>query len=151
MGISLRGPWDQATINNYLRECPFPVRIACIGSDGFPRVISLWYRSDGDDLLCVSHRSSSLVRMLEKRPEVGFEVAPNEPPYHGVRGQGIASMEPLGEQAILRELLERYLGGHKSSLGDWLLSRSDDEVLIRVRPQRLYSWDYRERMQDAIA
>jgi hypothetical protein len=81
---------------------------------------------------------------------MGFEIAPNEPPYHGVRGQGDAIVEPLGSKETLEELLGRYLGGVNSSLANWLLSRCDEEVLITITPTRLYTWDYRERMADAV-
>ncbi len=44
------------------------------------------------------------------------------------------------------EMLQRYLGGTESKLGNWLLSRAEDEILITIEPLRLFSWDYRERM-----
>ena len=75
-----------------------------------------------------------------------FEVAPNEPPYFGVRGQAMAALEPLGDHKTLQQLLERYLGGGDSDLGQWLLQRSDEELLISLTPVRFFSWDYRERM-----
>ena len=150
MAASIKGPWDAEGIRNFLESCDFPVRLACVGADGYPRVVSLWYRYVGQQLLCVTHRASKLALMLEKQPKVGFEVAPNRPPYHGVRGQGIARLEPLQDPATLKDLMDRYLGGHDSSLGKWLLSRSDDEVLVTITPERLYCWDYRERMADAV-
>ena len=48
----------------------------------------------------------------------------------------------------LEEVLGRYLGGSESGLARWLLSRRDEEVLISIEPERLFSWDYRERMSD---
>ena len=35
-----------------------------------------------------------------------------------------------------------------SQVGRWLLSRREQEVVIKIEPQRLFSWDYRERMAD---
>ncbi|MCB1698932.1 MAG: hypothetical protein KDI34_22135, partial [Halioglobus sp.] len=93
-------------------------------------------------------RSSKLVQLLRKEPRVGFEVAPDAPPYHGVRGQGTAEMQPLGNDTALQQLLERYVGDTETRLSRWLLSRSAEEVIITVMPHRLFSWDYRERMSD---
>ena len=84
--------------------------------------------------------------MLRDNEKVGFEVSPNQPPYYGVRGQGIAELTNEGAGDVLEQLLQRYLGGSDSSLGNWLLSRRDEEVLISIEPQRLFSWDYRQRM-----
>jgi hypothetical protein len=146
MSITLKGPWDKARIDTFLRESTFPLRLACVGDDGFPRVVSVWYGYDGECLRCVSHRSSQLVSLLQRCDRVGFELAPNEPPYHGVRGQGIATLDSDADGAVLGQMLQRYLGGADSKLGNWLLSRAEDEVLITIAPVRLFSWDYRERM-----
>lgn len=148
MPVTLKGPWDQFQIESFLKDSAFPLRLACVGADGFPRVVSVWYDYDGQFLRCVSHRSSKLVSLLEQSDRVGFELAPNEPPYHGVRGQGVARLDSDADGRVLSELLQRYLGGTDSSLGQWLLSRSEDEVLITIEPLRLFSWDYRERMGD---
>jgi nitroimidazol reductase NimA-like FMN-containing flavoprotein (pyridoxamine 5'-phosphate oxidase superfamily) len=146
MAATLKGPWDQAQVDTFLYNTTFPLRLACVGEDGFPRVVSVWFGYDGQYLRCVSHRSSQLVGLLERSDRVGFELAPNEPPYHGVRGQGIARLDSDADGAVLRQMLERYLGGTASKLARWLLSRAEDEVLITIEPLRLFSWDYRERM-----
>ena len=146
MVAALKGPWDKARIDSFLRNSTFPLRLACVGEDGFPRVVSVWYGYDGQYLRCVSHRSSQLVSLLERSQRVGFELAPNEPPYHGVRGQGIARLDSDADGVVLGQMLERYLGDTTSKLANWLLSRAEDEVLITIEPLRLFSWDYRERM-----
>jgi nitroimidazol reductase NimA-like FMN-containing flavoprotein (pyridoxamine 5'-phosphate oxidase superfamily) len=146
MVAMLKGPWDQAQVDSFLRNSTFPLRLACVAEDGFPRVVSVWYGYDGQHLRCVSHRSSQLVNLLERCDRVGFELAPNEPPYHGVRGQGIARLDADADGVVLRQMLQRYLGGTTSKLASWLLSRAEDEMLITIEPLRLFSWDYRERM-----
>jgi nitroimidazol reductase NimA-like FMN-containing flavoprotein (pyridoxamine 5'-phosphate oxidase superfamily) len=151
MSVTLKGPWDKAQADAFLTGSTFPLRLACVAEDGFPRVVSVWYGYDGQTLHCVSHRSSQLVRMLQRCERVGFELAPNEPPYHGVRGQGIARLDADADGEVLGKLLQRYLGGADSKLGKWLLSRAEDEVLISIEPLRLFSWDYRERMADVQA
>jgi hypothetical protein len=144
--MKIKGPWRQAEIDRFLLEARFPLRLACVAPDGFPRVVSVWYLYEGGKLLCASHASSQLVALLEKSPRVGFEVAPNEPPYHGVRGQGVATLTPREGGPVLEALIARYLGGSESPLASWLLSRADEEALISIEPRRWFSWDYRERM-----
>ena len=146
MDIQLKGPWGLDQVDSYLQESVYPLRLGCIGKDGFPRVVSVWYHYVEGRFHCATHRSSQLVAMLRENNRVGFEVAPNDPPYCGVRGQGLASIHEEGGGEALETLLQRYLGGEDSSLGQWLLSRREDELLVSFRPQRLYSWDYRKRM-----
>ncbi len=146
--MQIKGPWSERQIDEFLTGATFPLRLATVGKDGFPRVVSVWYIADGLTLQCVSHRDSQLVKLLSGNDRVGFEVAPNEPPYHGVRGQGNATLVPLGERDTLDSLIDRYLGGRESTVANWLLSRREEEMLIQIAPTRLFSWDYRERMSD---
>ena len=148
MAVQAKGPWSERDIGEFLETARFPLRLATVGRDGFPRVVSVWYLADGLNLQCVSHRDSQLVKLLRANDRVGFEVAPNEPPYHGVRGQGIASLSPLGDSDTLDTLLDHYLGGAESAVATWLLSRREEEMLISIEPQRVFSWDYRQRMSD---
>lgn len=146
MAVTLKGPWDEAQIATFLDTVIYPMRLAAVGKDGFPRVVSVWFCYLRGELLCASHSGSQLVGLLRNNPRVGFEVAPNEPPYHGVRGQGLVEMSPEGAGATLEHLIDRYLGDADSGLASWLLSRKDEELLISLRPERIFSWDYRERM-----
>ena len=151
MPLTVKGPWTLEDTQKYLRDAAFPLRLACTGNDGYPRVVAVWYAFRDDALLCVSHRDSALVKLLQRDPRVGFEVSPNAPPYHGTRGQGQVILEPLGDSDVLEVLLERYLGQQESRVGNWLLSRKAEEMLIRVLPERVFTWDYRERMADVNA
>jgi nitroimidazol reductase NimA-like FMN-containing flavoprotein (pyridoxamine 5'-phosphate oxidase superfamily) len=149
MAASRKGPWSESQITQFLEENVIPLRLGCVGGDGFPRVVSVWYLYREGGLLSVSHRDSQLVALLRGSDRVGFEVAPERPPYRGVRGQGVASLTAEGAGEVLDQVLQRYLGGAESNLAKWLRSRRDEEILIRIKPRRLFSWDYRARMRDA--
>ena len=148
MACRLSGTWTRQQVDEFLANAVIPVRLACVGSDGFPRVVSLWFRYQAQVLHCVTHRKARLVSILRRDQKAGFEVAPNEPPYYGVRGQGVVTLRPLGDSDALEVLIERYLGGHESNLARWLLSRRDEEMLLTIDPLTIYSWDYRHRMKD---
>ncbi|MDX1734339.1 MAG: pyridoxamine 5'-phosphate oxidase family protein [Halioglobus sp.] len=148
MAAVYKGQWDAEGCRRFLAESVYPMRLACVADDGFPRVVSLWYSLVGEQLLCVSHRSSQLIALLEGNERVGFEVAPNEPPYRGVRGQGTVRLASDADGEVLTHMLQRYLGRSDSKLGRWLLSRADGEMVIRIEPTRMFSWDYSERMDD---
>lgn len=142
----LKGPWNAREVEEFLHSASWPLRLACVGSDGFPRVVSLWHRYDKGCFFCVTHRDSKLTSLLRNNHKVGFEVSPNEPPYRGVRGQGLVSLHEDGGEETLRAHLERYLGGTDSDLARWLLSRAENELLVRVDVTRMFCWDYRQRM-----
>lgn len=126
------------------------MRLAANTDSGFPVVLSLWFLPEGDELLAAVHRNSRIAGRLAADSRCAFEIAPNDPPYRGVRGQANASMSPAGAGELLERLLDRYLGSTDSSLGRFLLARAEEELVVRLRPVRIASWDYSERMDDSL-
>lgn len=47
---------------------------------------------------------------------------------------------------MLRALIERYLGSTESELTEQLLDDDREELRIRIDPDRIYSWDFTDRM-----
>lgn len=124
------------------------MRLAANTDSGFPIVLSLWFLAEGDEILGAVHRDARIAERLRADPRCAFEIAPNEPPYLGVRGQATARLESDGAEALLERLLHRYLGTTESKLGRFLLGRADEELVIRLRPEWVGTWDYSERMKD---
>lgn len=139
------GPWDQRVIEEFLASTRIPVRLATNGSSG-PLVQSLWFAPIGVQLWCCTQKSSLLTRRLERDDRVGFEVAADTPPYRGVRGTGVAQLIDENVEDVLRTLIARYQGSESTNLSEWLLSRIDSEVAIRIEPRTLSSWDFSARM-----
>ena len=138
------GPWSPEQIDAYLRATTIPLRLASAGKHVL--VQSLWFDFDGTSLWCASQSDSVLVRRLRKDDRVGFEVSADQPPYRGVRGHGRAHLDPPRAADLLPRLIDRYLGSESSPLADWLLSRIDSEVAIRIDRLTVSSWDYSARM-----
>lgn len=121
-----------------------PLRLATAGT--FPLVQSLWFTFDGSSLWCATQADSVVARRVQRSANVGFEIASDMPPYRGVRGTGTASLDDTRGPEVLGVLIDRYLGAEPTSLGDWLLSRADNEVAIRIDGLTVTSWDYSARM-----
>ena len=138
------GPWTVEQVDDYLRTTAIPLRLASAGRNLL--VQSLWFEFDGSSLWCASQSDSVLVRRLRKDDRIGFEVSADSPPYRGVRGHGRAHLDPPRAADLLPRLIDRYLGPTPSPLADWLLSRVDNEVAIRIDGLVVTSWDYSARM-----
>lgn len=147
--ISRRSAWQAPQIEAFLVDARQPLRLACHTGSGFPSIGSLWFEYRDGSLWCASHESSAIVRYLREDPRCAIEVAPNDPPYHGVRGHARAELAREGAAALLERLIARYLGGRDPGLAAWLMSRADQEYAIRLRPAWLSAWDYRGRMAPA--
>jgi nitroimidazol reductase NimA-like FMN-containing flavoprotein (pyridoxamine 5'-phosphate oxidase superfamily) len=142
----ITGPWSRGDIAAFFENAIIPIRVASNGADG-PLVQSLWFHFDGQALWCATQSTARLAKRISRDNRVGFEVAGDEPPYRGVRGTGIAELLPERAGAILPHLIDRYQGDTPTPLSNWLLSRLDSELAIRIEPLTLHSWDYRERMK----
>ncbi|WP_295871216.1 pyridoxamine 5'-phosphate oxidase family protein [uncultured Zhongshania sp.] len=131
----------------FLKEQRSPLRLAVIDSDGFPIVCSLWYIVDGEQILCASHASAKIIRVLKNNPHCAFDVSVNNSPYRGARGKAIATLAKDSNGLVLTKLIDRYVGDSQPSLKKWLLSRSADEYVIKLETKTLSGWDYGDRMQ----
>lgn len=138
------GPWDSAAAADFLQQARIPVRVATHGT--YPLVQSLWFLIEDDVLWCATQADSVLVRRLARDDRCGFEVSPDTPPYRGVRGFGRATLHPDHASIVLPQLIDRYVPDREGTLADWLLSRVDTEVAIRIEPVRVSTWDYAQRM-----
>jgi hypothetical protein len=133
-------------IASFLDPCTIPLRIACNAGKGFPSLNSMWFEYRDHSLWCATHASSAVLGFLQADARCAFEVAPNEPPYCGVRGQAKAELSKDGAGELLERLIARYLGDSNPGLANWLMSRVEDEWVIRLEPIWFSAWDYRARM-----
>ena len=144
----ISGPFDRDRVAGFLDDSVIPIRLGCVAPSGWPLVVSLWFVRRGDELVCATQRSSSLVRALEHELRCAFEVAGQEPPYRGVRGRARVTIEPDEGLATLAELVTRYLGGTDGAFARRLLGRTEPEVVLRLDPVEISSWDYSRRMTE---
>ena len=144
-----KGPWSKNEIERFLQQTRVPLRLACNGASGHPVMASLWFLQLDGAFWCATQRTASVVSHLRRDRRCGFEVAPETPPYRGVRGQGLAQLHDERGEEILRLLIDRYLEDPTSRFARWLLSRAPHETAIAIEPLTLLSWDFRERMGDA--
>ena len=145
--VSRQSAWSRKTIDSYLSGAVIPIRLAVPQGD-YPLLCSIWFVYDEDAglLKCASHESSLLVQALRDHPRCSFEIAPNDPPYKGVRGRGEVSLSKQNAEPVLNQLISRYLGTTDSPLADWLLGRAEEEYVLEITPVWLTGWDYSRRM-----
>lgn len=132
----------------FLEKIRIPMRLACKTESGWPMVLSLWFIYLDGALYCATRKGARVVGYLLANSECAFEIAADQPPYCGIRGQGVTSIDEQRGNEILDLLLERYLGGRDNRLAQQLLKNSADEVAIRLDPVRVFSWDFSARMKD---
>ena len=134
----------------YLSEIRIPLRLSCITASGWPSVLSLWYLYREGNLYCATQETAKVVSYLRHDPRCAFEIAADQPPYCGVRGQGMAVLDVQLGSEILQQLLTRYLGSTDSPLAQRLLAQSQHEMAIIIQPSKVFTWNYTSRMKDTV-
>ena len=145
----LTGPWSIERVEEFLESTVVPVRLSVLGSSGGPIVASHWFTFDEGMIRCAVQKASFVDCALAANGVCGFEIARDDPPYRGVRGQGKASRAPDPDKSLLRLLHDRYLGADETEFRRWLLGRDHEETTILIEPTHWSSWDYADRMQRA--
>lgn len=144
--IRSNSAWPLEKIESFLCTQQIPIRLACLNKKDNPIVISLWYLYRDEALWCATQKSAKVVSYLNRNPVCGFEIAPESPPYQGVRGQGVATISTEPALSVLTGLIDRYPVDEDSGLAKWLIERADKEVAICIKPTWMTSWDYSSRM-----
>ena len=142
--------WSRDQIDAYLKRSEIPIRFACLARDA-PLICSLWYLYEDGQFWLATQQGAAVVDYVRANANCGIEIAHEDMPYRGVRGQGTARLDAGRGGEILERLVRRYLGNCDSDFARWLLARSEDEVAIAVRPDWLTSWDFSRRMSGASA
>ncbi len=139
------------SLERYLIETRIPLRLSCISDSGWPLVLSLWYLFKDGSLYCATPKKAKVVKYLMSEPRCAFEVASDQPPYCGVRGRALATIDQEHGVEILERLLIRYLGNTDNSLAQQLLGRSQPEVAVQLTPLSFHTWNFSDRMATSIA
>jgi len=148
--MQVTGAWSRERAERFLERATVPIRIACRTPGGELWLLSLWFAHGDGEIHCATSADADVVEYLEHDARVAFEVSTNEPPYRGVRGRGTAAVGADEEKAVLRALIESYLGDADSEFAAFLLSADREEAHVRISPTKLYSWDFTDRMRDAL-
>ena len=134
----------------YLKTIRIPLHLSCITKSGWPIGLSLWYIYINGNLYCATQESAKVIGYLIQNPRCSFEVASDQPPYCGVRGQALSRIDKTIGSDILKQLIVRYLGSYDNPLAQKLLKKANSEVAIVISPTNYFTWDYTERMQISI-
>ena len=95
---------DLTEMKTYLETVRIPLRLACATESGWPMAVSLWFMHQNGRLFCATQKSARVVSYLQNDPRCAFEIAADLPPYCGVRGQAIATIDRKKGVEILEQL-----------------------------------------------
>lgn len=147
MKLHAKSQWNQIQIEDFLASVNIPMRLAFLDKHNEPMVCSLWFMFDGKTLWSASHKNAYVIRCLKQIKKVSFEVSTNDYPYKGVRGKAEVKLSTDNASYVLNQLIEKYLADGNEALASWLMSRADNEYILKITPLTMNAWDFSDRMQ----
>lgn len=140
--------FDNNTVE-LIEKLKVPLRLSLISSNGFPIIVSLWFRFAENQFQCITYKKSRLLKYIrEGSKKCGFEISTNKIPYRGVRGYGEITLNRKDPSMVLLELFKRYKIHKNSKLYTRLMNRILEEVCLSIDPIKVFSWDFSTRMND---
>ena len=133
---SKRTPILNRRVRKFL-EKPRLARLATVGMDGYPHIVPIWFRRDGDDIVFGSDRDNRKVRNILANPK-GAVVIGGELPIEGegYMIQGDLSIADDVNHASMRKMLLRYETQREAErlAIEWADS---DLIVIRLKPGKV--------------
>ena len=123
--------------------------LSTIDRHGYPHSVAMWYVADGDGtVLMTTFAKSQKAVNLRRDPRCALLVESGRK-YEDLKGlliRGRATLEADTERVL--DLLERvhakYNRTPAAGLRDAMRHQASKRVLVRVRPERVASWDHRK-------
>jgi PPOX class probable F420-dependent enzyme len=124
------------------------ITLASVGPNGQPHLVAMWFALiDGD--ICFETKSKSQKAVnLRRNPQVSC-LAEDGVVYEDLRGVSIEGVAEVSDDpdflwAIGVNLFERYYGPYTEDLKPIVEVMLHNRVAVRVRSERVRSWDHRK-------
>jgi len=124
------------------------VGIVSIAEEGRgPLAVPIWYHyTPGGDVRIATGPNSRKARLLRQSGRASLCVQTETPPYLYVSVEGPATLGEVDFERDVREMALRYLGPRmgEAYLAATYPQGTTDELLVRLRPERWWSADFRK-------
>ena len=127
-----------------LLDRELPGLLACIATNdrnGYPLVIPVWYRWDGERILVWSLESRAWVQNVLRDPRVGLSIQDQNTDSLAVMMRGNASVETSDDSSIDEEILRitrRYVP--ETEVADYVETWKHLRTMVSMEPKKLFVW-----------
>ena len=140
----------EGEVAEFLKECRTVV-LCTIGPDGVPDPVPMWFVQRSDGLLMRTYAASQKVINLRRDPRASVlaELGDTYTELRGVQCSGEVEVNSDVDLIcdIFAELMVKYEGmdpQFRQDAAAGYRAKAHQMVALRMRPQRLVSWDHRK-------
>ena len=134
-------PMSEEEVDLFLNQAT----IATLGSrnpDGTVHMAPAWFKYGDGCILIGTQKISRKARNVGRDNRVTVLIDIQEPPYKGVLIYGTAELEEENAIAERTSIFERHFPHDRAEKMVQGLAGQFDQVVIRIRPDRIVSYDY---------
>jgi PPOX class probable F420-dependent enzyme len=134
---------------DFLKE-PRLCYVATLTKTGHPHVTPIWCYYDGQYFYMSLMDGNPKSRSLARDPRLSIAVSSDKLPYKAVVVHGTAELVRGDVRSIVCNIAKKYVGEEQAdSITDMLMRNS--QIIVKVTPERIYSWDQSKGTFDEIA
>jgi PPOX class probable F420-dependent enzyme len=122
-----------------LVELPLLAVLATYRRDGSVLLSPVWHEWRDGGFQVVTRSRDGKAMHLRRDPRANIVVCEHAPPYRGVELRGNARVVTTGVDEATMRIACRYLG---REAGTAYAERAADDVLVRLEPGELRTWDF---------
>jgi PPOX class probable F420-dependent enzyme len=124
------------------------ITMATIGGDGQPHLVAMWFALIDGDICFETKAKSQKAVNLRRDPRISCLVEDGTT-YEDLRGASIEGRAEVSDDPDLLwrigvNIWERYYGPYDDSLKPMVEAMLNKRVAVRVRAERVRSWDHRK-------
>jgi PPOX class probable F420-dependent enzyme len=134
-------PLSDKEIEEFLRQPNIAV-VATVAADGQPHAVPTWYEYDDGEIVFHTGLRTRKYRNIQANDRVSICVDTKTPPYYkAIVIYGRARTKEGTDEERTRRMAVAYFG---EVLGNRYADslRGERTVIVRVKPERIASWDY---------
>jgi len=132
------------------------LNVATLGKDGAPHLTTLWFATDGGEVIFETYGTSQKIVNLQRDPRVAVLCEAGED-YNELRGVSInGRAEIVDQEPRLSELMGKILkrnhhGIEGPAYVEMVRQMVRKRVVVVVRAEKVMSWDHRKLAAPAAA
>lgn len=139
---------NEAEISAFLTEA-HSLQVATLGKDGAPHLTTVWFALHEGAILFETYGKSQKVVNLQRDPRIAV-LSEDGRTYDQLRGVSINGTAEVIEDnpectALMRVLVDHHFPSQNAKSLDEMAARmAEKRVVIRVKPDKIMSWDHRK-------
>jgi len=125
------------------------VILVSVGRDGYPHAVPMWFVVDDDGAVSMTtYGRSQKVLNVRRNPRVALlvESGVQYAELKGVLIRGVAEVVDDYDVCVatLVRIQTKHFGALASGVEDVMRAQAKKRVVVRIRPERVASWDHRK-------